>query len=604
MAAEPVGIGLVFLIILVAFILFVTEPVPIDVTAIGIMVALMVLGSWTGISPREGISGFSNPATITILSMMILSEGVRRTGAIQRLQKTVSSYTGESERKQLGATIGLVGPLSGVINNTAAVAVLLPLVRDLAHEHGTSPSKLLIPLSYASMAGGMLTLIGTSTNLLASDVSGRLATEYPSLHAFSMFEFTQLGIVVFLVTAAYLLTIGYWLAPSHVTPRSELETVQEEEFLTEVIIGDDSPFVGLSIQEALEEVEFEANVTQLVRAGNYYREPRLSMTIQGGDIFTIRLTEDALQTLHDIDGIEFVPEVTPPGGLDSLGPDQRLVEIVITAGSDLVGETVETARFQDQYQTAVLAIRRGGETAYERLAEYQLRPGDLLLIESEPDAIDRLADDPNVIVAGELNVQQFRSSKLPIAIATVLAVVAVAALGLLPVVVAALSGVLVMIATGILKPAEAYEAVQWDVIFLLAGVIPLGKALSATGGADLLGTFVASTASFLPPIAVLGLFYLVTALMTNIISNQASVVLLIPVAVDTAAQLNVDAFAFVLAVTFAASTAFMSPIGYQTNLFVYGPGGYDFGDYIRVGGPLQLILAIVTTLGIAFFWGV
>jgi di/tricarboxylate transporter len=603
MPVEPVGIALVFSIILVALVFFVTEPVPIDVTAIGIMVTLIALGPWTGVSPREGVAGFSNPATITILAMMILSEGVRRTGAIQRLERTVASFTGDSEHRQLGATIGLVGPLSGIINNTAAVAVLLPMVSDLAHEHGTSPSKLLLPLSYASMAGGMLTLVGTSTNLLASDVSSRLAADYPGLHAFSMFEFTNLGIVVFLVTAAYLLTVGFWLAPSRVTPRSDLDNTQREEFLTEVIIGDESPFVGSTIEETLEAIEFEATVTQLIRDGDYYREPRLSTTVQSGDTFTIRLTADALGELHDVAGVEFVPEVMPMGGLDALGPGQTLVEIVVTAGSDLVGETVESSRFQDQYQTAVLAIRRGGETAYERLTEYRIQPGDLLLIESDPSTVDRIADDPNVIVAGELESQQFRSSKLPIAIGTVLSVVAVAALGILPIMVAALGGILVMIVTGIVKPAEAYDAVQWDVIFLLAGVIPLGKALSETGGADLLGSLVASTADVLPLIGVLGLFYLVTALITNLISNQASVVLLIPVAVDTATQLSANAFAFVLAVTFAASTAFMTPVGYQTNLFVYGPGGYEFSDYARVGGPLQVILAVVTPLGIAAFWG-
>jgi di/tricarboxylate transporter len=305
-----------------------------------------------------------------------------------------------------------------------------------------------------------------------------------------------------------------------------------------------------------------------------------------------------------MEGVEFVPEVTPPGGLDALDPGQTLVEIVVTAGSDLVGETVESAGFQEQYRTAVLAIRRGGETAYERLAEYRIRPGDLLLIESDPETVDRLADDPNVIVAGELDLRQFRSTKLPVAVAVVLAVVGVAALGILPIMVAALGGVLVMIVTGIVRPTEAYDAVQWDVIFLLAGVIPLGKALSETGGADLLGSLVVSTADVLPTVVILGLFYVLTALMTNLISNQASVVLLVPVAVDAAARLQANAFAFVLAVTFAASTAFMSPVGYQTNLFVYGPGGYAFGDYVRVGGPLQVILAVVTTLGIAVFWGI
>ena len=603
MPEVTVGTVLVFLIIIVALVLFVTEPVPIDVTALGIMVTLMMLGPWTGISPRDGVSGFANPATMTILAMMILSEGVRRTGVIQRLEEIVTSYTGESSHKQLGATIGIVGPLSGIINNTAAVAILLPMVSDLAHENGTSPSKLLLPLSYASMAGGMLTLIGTSTNLLASTIASRLATDYPSLHAFSMFEFTQLGLLVFLVGAAYLLTIGYWLTPSHVTPRSEFETTHREEFLTEITIGDTSPLVGMTIQEALQQIEFEGNVTQLIRRDDYYREPRLSMIIQSDDAFTIRLTEDALRTLYDVEGIEFVPEVTPQGDLDALAPGQTLVEIVITAGSDLVSETIETSGFQDQYQAGVLAIRRGGKTTHERLTEHRIQPGDMLLVESDSNTIDRLAADPNVVVAGEIDLQQFRSSKLPLAVGVVLSVVALAAIGILPIMVAALGGVIIMFVTDIIKPAEAYDAVQWDVIFLLSGVIPLGRALSETGGADLLGTLIVSTADFLPIIAVLGLFYLLTAAMTNLISNQASVVLFIPIAADTAARLNANAFAFILAVTFAASTAFMSPVGYQTNLFVYGPGGYEFSDYARVGGPLQVILAIVTTLGIAMFWG-
>ncbi|ERG97045.1 SLC13 family permease [Haloquadratum walsbyi] len=603
MPEVTVGTLVVFIIIFIALILFVTEPVSVDVTALGIVVTLIMLGPWTGISPRDGVSGFANPATITILAMMILSEGVRRTGIIQRLEEIVTSYTGDNVHKQLGATIGIVGPLSGIINNTAAVAILLPMVSDLAHENGTSPSKLLLPLSYASMAGGMLTLIGTSTNLLASTIASQLSTDYPSLHAFSMFEFTQLGLIVFLVGAVYLLTIGYWLAPSHVTPRSKFETTDKEEFLTEVVIGGESPLIDMTIQEALQQVEFEGNVTQLVRKNKYYREPRLSMTIQSGDTFTIRLTEDALRTLHDVKGIEFVPEVTPPGGLDALAPGQTLVEIVITAGSDLVSETIETSRFQEQYQAGVLAIRRGGKIAYERLSEHRIRPGDMLLIESDSDTIDRLADDPNVVVAGEVELQQFRSSKLPLAVGIILSVITLAAVGIIPIMVSALGGVVMMFVTNVIKSSEAYDAVQWDVIFLLAGVIPLGKALSETGGADLLGTLVVSTAEFLPTIAVLGVIYLSTAVVTNLISNQASVVLFIPVAADVAAQLNANVFAFILAVTFAASTAFMSPVGYQTNLFVYGPGGYEFSDYARVGGPLQVILAIVTTLGIATFWG-
>ncbi|ELZ20050.1 SLC13 family permease [Natrinema limicola] len=599
MAQLTTGALLVFLIIAVALVLFVTEPVPIDVTALGIMVSLMVLGPWTGVSPRDGVAGFSNPATITILAMMILSEGVRRTGLIQRLQESVASYTGESEHKQLGATIGIVAPLSGLINNTAAVAVLMPMVNDLAHENGTSPSKLLLPLSYASMFGGMLTLIGTSTNLVASSLSA----EYLG-RSFSMFEFTHLGIVVFAIGSAYLLTIGYWLTPSHVTPRSERETTAKEEYLTELVVRRDSPVVGLSIQDALEEVDFEAEVTQLIRDEQYVTNPLPSTTVQSGDVYTVRLTDDALQTLLEVDGVDLVPGVTAEADLETLAPEQTLVEIVLTAGSDLIGEAIDSAGFSDTYQARVLAVRRGGQITHERLSEFIFRPGDALLIESEAETVDRLADNPNVIVAGDLALQQFRRSKLPIAVGVVLGVVGLAALDLLPIMVSALAGVVVMLAVNVVKPAEAYEAIQWDIIFLLAGVIPLGSAMAETGGADVLGALVVSSADFLPAVAVLGLFYLLTALMTNIVSNQASVVLLVPVAVDVAARLNANAFAFVLAVTFAASTAFMTPVGYQTNLFVYGPGKYQFSDFIRVGGPLQLLLAIVTTLGIVIFWGV
>ena len=598
MAALSTGAILVFLIIFVALILFVVEPVPIEVTAIGIMVTLMILGDWTGVSPSEGLSGFSNTATITILAMMILSEGVRRTGLIQRLRKGVSSYTGSDEKKQLGATVGIVGPLSGVINNTAAVALLMPMVNDVAHENGTSPSKLLIPLSYASMFGGMLTLVGTSTNLIASSLSDEYLGQ-----PFSMFEFTQLGAVVFVVGSVYLLTVGYRLAPSHVKPRSARETAEKEEYLTEVIVERGSPVVGSTVREVFEEFGLEAEVPQLIRDGTYVRNPPLSTEIGSSDVYTVRIPDENLRSLLEIEGVELVPEVTSEADLDVLAPESTLVEIVLTAGSDLVGKTIDSARFSQKYQARVLAIRRGGEVTHERLTDFTLRPGDLLLIESDPDAVDRLADEPDIIVAGELSLQRFRGSKLPIAIGTVLGVIAVAALGLLPIVVSALAGVVVMISSGVLKPAEAYDSVQWDVIFLLAGVIPLGRAMRETGGAEFLGSMVVSTADFLPMIAVLGLFYVVTATMTNLISNQASVVLLVPVAVDAAESLGANPFAFVLAVTFGASTAFMTPVGYQTNLFVYGPGKYEFVDYVRVGAPLQVILAVVTTVGIAFFWG-
>jgi di/tricarboxylate transporter len=233
-----------------------------------------------------------------------------------------------------------------------------------------------------------------------------------------------------------------------------------------------------------------------------------------------------------------------------------------------------------------------------------LRVGDTLLVQATNDSVERLNNNRNFIVAQEVERPDFRESKIPVAVALILGVVGVAALTPVPIVVAALAGALGMVLTGCLKPTEVYDSVQWDVIFLLAGVIPLGIAMEATGGADLLAELVVASSAALPVLGVLGLLYVVTAVLTNIVSNNAAVVLMIPVAADAAIQLGASIFAFVLAVTFAASTAFMTPVGYQTNLFVYGPGGYRFTDYVKVGTPLQLLFAVVTTLGIAVLYGV
>ncbi|WP_440007567.1 SLC13 family permease [Halomicrococcus sp. SG-WS-1] len=598
---------IVFGIIVAALVLFATEPVPIDVTAIGVMVALMVLEPWTGITPELGISGFASTATITVLAMFILSHGVQRTGVVQILGRKISQVTGDSETKQLGATIGVVGPISGFINNTAAVAILLPMVTDIAHEGNTSPSKLLLPLSYASMFGGMLTLIGTSTNILASQLAGELAAAQEGatrLHEFSMFEFTHLGLLVSVVGTVYLLTVGRWLVPERIRPREDLtEEFQMADYLTEVVVREDSPLVGRTLGEVLAETPLDVDVIQLVRGGEVFLEPLARKTVRADDVFALRTDRDTLVELVDTEGLDLVPNVqVDEAELEAASEGENLVEVVISPGSDLVGETLATASFRERYDATVLALRRGPEVLRERLDATELRVGDTLLVQATTDTINRLGVNPDFIVAQEVERPDFRESKIPLALGIVAAVVAVAALDVLPILVSALAGALAMVATGVLKPTELYDAVQWDVIFLLAGVIPLGVALNQTGGAALLADLVVMSADVLPTVAVLGLFYVVTALLTNVISNNASVVLMIPVAVEAALQIGANPFAFVLSVTFAASTAFMTPVGYQTNLFVYGPGGYRFTDYLRVGGPLQLVFAIATTAGIWLFW--
>ncbi|WP_101296738.1 SLC13 family permease [Halegenticoccus soli] len=596
-----------FAIILLALVLFTTEWLPIDVTAILVMVLLMVLEPWTQISPQEGISGFASPATITVLAMLILSTGINRTGIVQTLGRKMAAFAGVDKRKQLAATIGVTGPVSGFVNNTPVVAILVPVIADLAHNGKTSPSKLLIPLSFASMLGGTLTLIGTSTNILASDIAAQLGAESPELglHAFEMFEFTKLGVVVFAVGAVYLMTVGVRLLPERVPAEEDLvEEYALQEYLADVVVTANSPLVGQTVDEALGDDELDIDVLQLIRDGERFSEPLAHREIHESDTLRLRTNRGTLEQILDAEGLTFVGG---PRTEDDLHPGEDepvLVEVVVPSGSFLVGETLASSTFRQRYDANVLAFRTRGEVVRDRFEDIRIRVGDTLLVQAPPDSLTRLVRNEDFIVAHEFDDADYRGEKIPFAVGILAGVVALPALNVLPIVVSALAGVVAMILTGVLKPNELYKSVEWNVIFLLAGVIPLGISLQQTGAAALLGSAVASTATVLPVLGVLWVFYLATGLLTSVISNNASVVLMIPVAASTAQSIGANAFAFVLAVTFAASTAFMTPVGYQTNLFVYGPGGYTFSDFLRVGAPLQLLLSIVTVLGIAFFWGV
>ncbi|AGN01697.1 arsenite transport protein [Salinarchaeum sp. Harcht-Bsk1] len=645
-AAEPpaltTGMLVVFGIVLAALVLFVWEPVPIDVTAIAVLVALVALGDWTELTIEEGLSGFSSPATIAVLAMFILSEGIRRTGLVSVIGREIADRYGNSPIKQLGAVLGLAGGTAGFINNTPVVAVMIPMVDELADRTGTSPSKLLMPVSFAAMMGGTLTLIGTSTNLLASDVYAQLGPQYD---AFSMFEFTALGVLVLAVGSVYLFLVAPRLIPERVPAREPLtEEFEMTEYLTEVVVRGDSTFVGDTVEGCLAELDVDADIVQLVRTDAAFSEPLARKTIQADDVLVLRTDRESLVTIIEHEGLELAPDARkgdaapPTVGADAASvdddaleelveealevedvtdelltaddeaveavDDQRLVEVVIAPDSRLVGETLESLHFRQRYDASVLAIRRGGEIIHARMDERSLRAGDTLLVQATEETVSRLAIDREFIVAGEFDLPQYREEKLPIALGIVAAVVAIAGLGIASIALSALAGVVAMVVTRCLRPGEVYDAVDWNVVVLLAGLLPLGLAMEQTGAAAFLAGHVVQSAGGLTPILLLGVFYLLTAVLTNVVSNNASVVLLIPVAVDVAVATGADPFAFAIAVTFAASTAFMTPMGYQTNLMVYGPGGYRFMDFVRVGAPLQLLLAVVTVLGIWGIWGV
>ncbi|TVR58913.1 MAG: SLC13 family permease, partial [Gemmatimonadales bacterium] len=578
-----VDMGVVFALVLLALVLFITEIIPVDVTAIVLMVLVVVLEPWTGVGANEGLYGFASPATITVLAMFILSEGIRRTGALQMVGDRIIRITGGKPRRQLAALVGLSGGTAGFINNTPVVAMMIPMTVNIANRTNVSPSRYLIPISFASMMGGMLTLIGTSTNLLASDISERLLDR-----PFSMFEFSQLGIVILLVGSAYLLLVGWYLTPPRLKPRQDpIQTFEMDDYLTELHVREGSSLAGLTVQAMVEELDIDLDVLRIRRDDTRLEQPLGGRRIREGDVLIARTDPSTVRELLDLPDVALggggrVERVDlgmrPDPGLATDGeseeedteeeedepPRQSLVELVVLSDTRVVGENLRSLGFAQAFDAWVLAIRRGRGILHKRLDGIRLKGGDTLLVQAGPEAIRRLQADRNFIVSRVIEEDGFRRKRIPVALAIVGGVVAAATTGLLPIVTAALAGVVALVATRCLRPNELYAAVDWNVIFLLAGVIPLGMALERSGGAAYLGQFLVGSTQGLPPLLVVGVFYLFTSLITNVVSNNASVVLMIPVAVSAAAAMDANPFAFVMAVTFAASTALLTPVGYQT----------------------------------------
>ncbi|ELZ29766.1 di-/tricarboxylate transporter [Halogeometricum pallidum JCM 14848] len=604
----PLGVLVVFAVVLGTVTLFVTEAVPPDVTAIAVIVVLVALEPYTGVSATEGLSGFSSSATVTIMAMYILSDGIQRTGVVRRLGVEVAHLTRGSENRLLAAVIGLTGPIAGIVNNTPVVAVFVPMVTDLANEAGVSPSKLLIPLSYASMLAGTLTLFGTATNLVASGLSEELLGR-----PFGVFELTPLGVVVFLVGAAYLLTVGKWLLPARVPPGSRTERYEVQSYLARVLVTSRSPLVDEFAQAVAEDAhrDLGLDVLDVVRGEEHFVAADSDRELESRDILTVRGDPATIQRFVEFASLRRLPRAAVTDAELDNPERSTLVELVVPSESGLVGETVESARLRERYDATALAVRRaGGELVRDGIGATELRGGDALLMRTTERAAEFLTENDDFVVTNEAfddvmaRAREGGVTRTAVAAFVVLfGVIALAAFDVLPIAIAALAGVVAIVVSGVLSPNEAYDAVNWNVVFLLAGVVPLGVALRETGAVALVAdSFVVATAG-LPPVVVLALFYLLTGAFANVITPVASVILFLPVAVSTAADVGADPFSFALAVTFAASTAFMTPVGYQTNLMVYGPGGYRFSDYVRVGAPLQLLLAVVTSVGIAAYWG-
>ena len=592
----------IFLIFLVVT-LFILEPLPVGVIAILIPVILTILNNWTGVSTTQALSGFSNNATITVMAMFVLSRGIQNSGAVQILGSKIESFAGDNQKKQIASISSLTGITASVINNTPVVAAFVPMVTNLAKRTKVSPSKLLMPLSFASMLGGTITLLGTSTNILASELSARLIN-----HPFGMFEFTKLGIIAFTVGVFYLMTMGHYLTPERITYEDEdlIKTYKMDEFLTEIKIEKDSSFIGQSIGEIFKEINADLNIIQLSRKGEKFMEPLDVKTIRAGDNLVVKAKKEVLLEFIKNRGITILSDVkVTQKQLEDSTQGQEIIELVVSDNSFVEGKTINKVNFLERYNASLLAVRHGEKIKHNMLEKFTLRSGDVLLLLVTKITLERLEENKNFIIEEKVPEEtDYKKKDIWLGLGIIGAVILLTSLNILAISIATLGGVVAMVGMGLVDPQEIYESINWEVFFLLAGLIPMGVAIEQTGTAKFIANQLLKATTGLPPVIILMIFYLFTVLLTSVISNNASIVLMIPVAVGAAHQMGANPFSFVLAVTFAASSAFLSPIGYQTNLMIYGPGGYKFKDFIIVGTPLVVLLSVIVPLFISLFWGI
>jgi di/tricarboxylate transporter len=581
-------IVMVIAVIILALYLFFKEVFPVDVSAIIIMVTLMVLRL---VTPEQGISGFSNSAVITILAMFILSKGIERTGVIHILSLRLFGIVGSNQFLQLLLVMILVAPFSGFLNNAAVVAVLMPFVMNLSKVSKTPASKLLIPLSYVSMAAGMLTIIGTSTNLLANATLMELGLE-----PFGMFDFWRLGIIVLGVAILYFLLIGFWLLPKRNVQGQE--SYQDSlDYIFEVKISEGSSLAGKKIKDSIMRKKYKVRVLGLHRENMEKSNNFSNIILREGDILTIEAPTNILINLESEPGIR-VSSIE----LHKKQKPEETFQMIIPHNSTYIGKNIEDLHLDKKYKAVVVAVRKGEKKLVGRLGKIKLRLGDMLIVKTTSEYATRLNQDPNLMTIDSLD-SNFKKDKVWISLAIMVGVIGIAAIGIYPILVTALAGVIAMFLTGVLTFEEAYNSVRWEVIFLLAGLIPLGIALQNSGAAAFIASAIGSLAANLPVLWVVVGFYVFTSLLTEVLSNNATVILLVPIGINLAINLGITPYILVLAIMFAASTSFLTPIGYQTNTMVYGTGVYKFSDFFRVGILLNIIFSIVTPLLILRMWG-
>jgi di/tricarboxylate transporter len=580
-------------IIFFAIAAFVLEWLPMDVVALTSLGLCMVFDL---VSPEEAISGFSNTAVITVLMMFILSAGFVHSGLVTKLAYRISDLPGTTRWGAAVMLLLLAGAVSAFLNNTAAVAVFMPVAIYLARHHRTSPSKLLLPLSYTAIFGGTCTLIGTSTNLLVSSLAGQLG-----VGEFSMFEFLALGSIFFSVGFLYNVLIPMKHLPPRSIPASLTSKYHLSGFLTELKVPVGSKLIGRTVVEEQVSDQYQLNVLEILRGPEKISSDLRSTPIQPDDILLVRGAVEDILTFKEHHALLLLTDIKLS---DSDLSDQHtiLAELQLSPLSSLVGSNLKEIDFRRRSGAFVLALNRTGEFIRDKVAMIPLKKWDTLLVFGPRSRVEALADSEDFAALEEREVRLRLAPRWWVCAAVILLVVSLAAVGVMPILKASLLGVVALLVTRSITIQQAYRAIDWTVIFLLAAILPLGIAMQNTGLADVISSTLQPIGERHGAMVMLSILYLATTLLTSVFSNNATAVLMVPIAVAASADLGVDAKPFLMAVAYGASASFLTPMGYQTNAMVFGPGNYRFVDYLKFGAPLTVVFWILASLLIPVLW--